>query len=152
MKSIELFVDGACSGNPGEAGIGVVVIDKGKTIKNISLSIGEATNNIAEYTALIFGLQEALILRADCLRVNTDSELLYNQINGNYKIKNRTLKSLFAQVDHLLKGFKRVEFKRVPREQNRNADMLATKAIKKEQAKVVAPLFVVGEESPSSEG
>ena len=152
MKSIELFVDGACSGNPGEAGIGVVVIERGKTIQNISLSIGPATNNIAEYTALIFGLQEALILRADYLQVNTDSELLYNQIKGSYKIKNTSLKSLFAQVDHLLKGFKRVEFKRIPREQNRDADRLATKAIKKEQAKVVAPLFVAGEESPSSEG
>ncbi len=152
MKSIELFVDGACSGNPGEAGIGVVVIEKGKTIKNISLSIGQATNNIAEYTALIFGLQEALILKADKVRANTDSELLYNQINGSYKIKNPTLKVLVAQVEHLLKGFKQVEMKRVPREQNRDADTLATKAIKKEQAKVVAPLFVVGEESPSSEG
>ena len=102
--------------------------------------------------ALIYGLQEALIVRADRVRVNTDSELLFHQIKGSYKIKNENLKVLHAQIKHLLNGFEKVEFKHVPREQNKKADMLATKAIKKEQAKVVAPMFTIGEESPSSEG
>ena len=152
MRAVELFIDGACQGNPGEAAIGVVVIEKNKEIKNISQAIGEATNNIAEYTALIYGLQEALILRADKIRINTDSELLYNQINGSYKIKNSNLKFLYAQVKHLFSGFKTIEVKHVPRKENQKADMLATKALKKEQAKMVAPLFTIGEESPSSEG
>ena len=152
MKRLELFIDGACSGNPGEAAIGVVVVEKDKVIKNISQAIGPATNNIAEYTALIYALQEALILRADKVRVNTDSELLYNQIKGSYKVKNTNLKFLCAQIQHLLTGFKAVEFKHVPRQDNRRADMLATKAIKKEQAKMVAPMFTIGEESPSSAG
>ena len=152
MKSVELFIDGACQGNPGPAAIGVVVTESGKAVKKISQAIGEATNNIAEYTALIYGLQEALILRVDKIRVNTDSELLFNQIKGHYKIKNTNLKFLHAQIKHLLGGFKSVEFQQVPREKNKEADMLATKALKQEQAKVVAPLFNLGEESPSSEG
>ena len=119
---------------------------------DFSQAIGPATNNIAEYTALIYALQEALILRADKVRVNTDSELLYNQIKGSYKIKNTNLKFLCAQIQHLLTGFKTVEIKHVPRQDNRKADMLAAKAIKKEQAKMVAPLFTIGEESPSSKG
>lgn len=151
-KAVELFIDGACQGNPGPAAIGVVVNENKKTVKNISQTIGEATNNIAEYTALIYGLQEALILRADKVKIHTDSELLFNQVKGTYKIKNPNLKFLHAQVKHLLEGFKNVEFQRVPREENKKADQLATKALKEEQAKVVAPLFTVGEESPSSEG
>lgn len=152
MKTLELFIDGACQGNPGPAAIGVVVLEDDKAIKNISQVIGDATNNIAEYTALIYGLQEALIQRADKVKVNTDSELLFHQINGRYKIKNINLKFLHAQVKHLLAGFKSVDFKHVPREQNKKADMLATKALKQEQAKVVAPMFTIGEESPSSVG
>ncbi len=152
MRILELFIDGACSGNPGEAGIGVMIVERDKVIKNISQAIGSATNNIAEYTALIYGLQEALILRADKIRVHTDSELLYNQIRGTYKIKNENLKFLHLQVKHLLGGFKTIKMKLVPREENRKADALATKAIKKEQAKMVAPMFTMGEESPSSEG
>ena len=152
MKAVELFIDGACQGNPGEAAIGVVVIEKGKEIKNISQAIGQATNNIAEYMALIYGLQEALIQRADKVRINTDSELLYNQVKGSYKIKNTNLKFLYAQAKHLFGGFKTIEVKRVPREENRKADMLAAKALEKEQAKMVAPLFTIGEESPSSVG
>ena len=152
MKTLELFIDGACQGNPGPAAVGVVVLEGGKTIKNISQAIGDATNNIAEYTALIYGLQEALIQRADKVKVHTDSELLFHQIKGSYKIKNANLKSLHTQVKHLLEGFKSVDFTHVPREQNKKADMLATKALKQEQAKVVAPMFTIGEESPSSVG
>ena len=152
MREVELFIDGACSGNPGESAVGVVIIENKKIIKEISQSIGQATNNIAEYTALIYGLQEALILRADKVSVNTDSELLYQQINGRYKVKNANLKHLHAQIMHLLSGLKTFEIRHVPREQNKQADMLATQAIKKEQAKMVAPLFNIGEESPSSEG
>ncbi len=151
-KVLEIFIDGACSGNPGPAGVGVVVIEDGKIIGNISQAIGDATNNIAEYTAFIYGLQEALILKAEAVKIYTDSELLYHQIKGEYKIKNSNLKFLSLLAQHLLKGFKNVEIKQVPREKNAGADKLATSAIKKEQAKMVAPMFNMGEESPSSEG
>lgn len=151
-EALELFVDGACSGNPGIAAVGVVIRQGKKTIKTISKFIGQATNNIAEYTALIYGLQEALILRAEKIQINTDSELLYHQVRGDYKIKNPNLKFLHALVQHLLTGFKKADIKHIPREKNHEADKLAVKAIKEEQAKMVTPLFNIGEESPSSEG
>ena len=151
-KNLELFIDGACSGNPGEAAVGVVVFEGQRIVRRISQSIGEATNNIAEYTALIFALQEALFLRAKDIRVNTDSELLYYQLKGEYKVKSTNLKLLFYLVNHLLEGFDSVHVRRIPREKNKEADALATRAIKKGQAKTVAPLFDSREESPSSAG
>ena len=122
---LEIFTDGACSGNPGPAAIGVVIKKNGETIKEISRSIGNATNNIAEYTAMIWALQEALVLKADEVFVKTDSELMYKQIIGEYKVKHEGIKPLFDQVKHLAGGFKQVEFKHVLREKNREADKLA---------------------------
>ena len=132
---LEIFTDGACSGNPGPAGIGVVISQNGQVIKRISKFIGEATNNFAEYTALIYALQEALVLKASEIKVSTDSELLYHQIKGRYKIKNEKLKNLFDQVQHLSQGFKRIDFERIPREKNQEADRLATQAVRKIQKK-----------------
>ncbi len=154
MKSeLEIYVDGACSGNPGLAGIGILIKKDQKVIKEISKPIGEATNNIAEYSALIYALQEAAILQAKDIRIYTDSELVFNQVNGQYKVKNQNLKFLFDQVQLLIKGFERVEIKHVLREKNKDADQLATSSLKKKQAKMVASLFEYeGEESPSSKG
>ena len=150
---LEIFVDGACRGNPGLAAIGVVIHQDGKCIKTVAKSIGEATNNIAEYTALIYALQEALVLKADKVKIFTDSELVFNQLIGSYQIKNEKLKTLFDQVKHLVRGFKKIEIKNIPREKNKEADKLASDVLKKKQAKVVAPLFEYsGEESPSSKG
>lgn len=143
-RTMEIFTDGACRGNPGPAGIGVVISRNGRVIKRISKSIGPATNNLAEYTALIYALQEALVLKALEVKVSTDSELLYHQIKGRYKIKNEKLKILFDQVQHLIRGFKRIDFECIPREKNREADRLAIQAVKKiqkKQARVVAPTF-----------
>ncbi len=153
---LEIFTDGACSGNPGPAGIGVVISRDGQVIKRISKFIGLSTNNLAEYTALIYALQEALILKASEIKVSTDSELLYHQIKGRYKIKNEKLKNLFDQIQHLSQGFKRIDFECIPREKNREADQLAVQAVReiqKKQATMVAPASIdVGEESPSSKG
>ena len=152
-EQLHIYIDGACSGNPGEAAIGVVLKKDGKTIKEIAKGIGEATNNIAEYSALVYALQEALILHEKKILVYTDSELLAKQLTGQYKIKNKNLQLLFEQVQHLTKGFESLEIKQIPREQNKEADKLATGLLKKKQAKVVAPLFEhSGEESPSSKG
>ena len=133
-ETLEIFIDGACQGNPGKAAVGVVVHRNGCVTKNISQLIGEATNNIAEYTALIYALQEALIQKADHVRINTDSALLYHQIVGDYKVKDQNLKSLWAQAEHLVKGFESFEINYIPRQQNKEADRLATQAILKNRS------------------
>ena len=91
--------------------------------------------------------------KATELQIFTDSELMFRQVTGAYKIKNEKLKFLFDQVQHLMGAFDHVDIKHVRRENNKQADRLATNAIKEKQAKVVAPLFEnIGEESPSSKG
>ena len=132
MKKFEIYTDGACSGNPGPAGIGFVIREKGKTIKEGSKGIGDATNNIAEYTALVYALQEALMLKADEVEVKADSELMCRQIQGIYKVKNANIKPLFEQVKHLVSGFRSFKIDHVRREGNTEADALSKKAIKKQ--------------------
>ncbi len=153
---LEIFVDGACSGNPGPAGIGVVIRRGGKTVAEISRPIGEATNNIAEYSALICALQEALVLKAAQVKIFTDSELMFHQLTGSYKVRDQKLKFLYDQVQQLKRGFANVELAHVPRAKNKEADKLATSSlntINKKQAKMVATLFDnSAEESPGSEG
>jgi ribonuclease HI len=137
MKELELYIDGASKGNPGPSGIGVVICKDGQTIKNIASFIGNTTNNIAEYTALIYGLQEGLMLKAESLKINTDSQLLYRQINKVYKIKNPNLLGLYNQAVHLLLNFKEVKINHISRQGNRGADKLANKAIKEAVKKKV---------------
>jgi len=137
MKELELYIDGASKGNPGPSGIGVVICKDGQTIKNIASFIGNTTNNIAEYTALIYGLQEGLMLKAESLKINTDSQLLYRQINKVYKIKNPNLLGLYNQAMHLLLNFKEVKINHISRQGNRGADKLANKAIKEAVKKKV---------------
>jgi ribonuclease HI len=132
VKELELYIDGASKGNPGPSGIGVVICRDGQTIKNISSYIGNTTNNVAEYTALIYGLQESLILKAESLKINTDSQLLYRQIKKVYKIKNPNIIGLYNQALHLMSAFKQISINNIPRQDNRGADKLATQAIKKQ--------------------
>ena len=128
-----IYVDGGSHGNPGPSGIGVIICDeKRNVVKNISKFIGNTTNNVAEYTALIYGLQEALILRADEVIINTDSELLAKQLSKEYKTKDAGLKPLYEQVSHLLTGFKKYEIKHIDRSENKGADKLANKAVGEE--------------------
>lgn len=132
-KRLSIYVDGCSRGNPGPSGIGVIVCDEnGEAFKDVSKYIGDATNNVAEYYALIYGLQEALILRADEVIINTDSELLAKQLSKEYKIKDAILKSLHEQVRHLLTGLKEYEIKHINRTENKGADKLANKAIGQE--------------------
>lgn len=130
MSPFEVYIDGASKGNPGPSGIGVVICRNGEVIKNISSYIGKATNNIAEYTALIWALEEGLMLKTDSLKVNTDSLLLYNQINKVYKIKSSNILGLYNQALHLIKAFNNFEITHISRRDNRTADKLATQAIK----------------------
>ncbi len=142
--ALDIFIDGACRGNPGPAAIGVVITRDDKTIAEISRCIGEATNNRAEYLAMIDALQEAITLHAKHVRISTDSELVYRQLTGVYRIKDEQLKAYFAQVLQLKSGLEHLELRHVPREQNKAADKLANKALDnlmKKQAKMVAPAF-----------
>lgn len=128
-KSIEIFIDGASRGNPGPSGIGVVFCDGTNAVKKLFKFIGNATNNIAEYTALIYALQEALIDRYDDVKIKSDSELLTRQIRGEYKVKNENLKPMYGQFLHLARGFKKIEVVTILRKDNGLADKLANKAI-----------------------
>ena len=124
------YIDGASQGNPGPSGIGVVVCDQDENVlDNINEYIGENTNNIAEYNALIYALQEGLIRKANSVTINTDSELLVKQLNGDYKVKDENIRRLFKQSQRLLKGFKQVQINHVERNKNKGADKLATKAV-----------------------
>jgi len=130
MKEFEIYIDGASKGNPGPSGIGVVICQDGRTIKNIASYIGNTTNNIAEYTALIYALQEGLILKTERIKINTDSQLLYRQINKVYKIKSPNILGLYNQALHLMAAFKQVSINHISRNENRGADRLASRAIK----------------------
>ena len=154
MKVFEVYSDGASSGNPGPAGIGVIIKADGSTVQTVSESIGEATNNVAEYMAVIRALKEAKALGAEYLKLRTDSELVFYQLKGEYKVKHLNLKPLHEEALGLLKSFKKVEFKVVPREDNKEADRLATSALKKIKAghDGRSDEFIIGEESPSSTG
>lgn len=131
MKEFEIFIDGASQGNPGPGGIGAVIVCGKEVIRNISKYIGECTNNIAEYSAFIFALEEALIMRLDKIKINTDSELLYRQLKGVYRVKNPDLKLYYEQAQRLMKGFKHLEINHIKRQYNKDADKLAAMAINK---------------------
>jgi ribonuclease HI len=130
MTGLKIHVDGASKGNPGPSGIGVVIRCDGRIIKEIAAFIGNTTNNVAEYTALIYALEESLILKAENVEINTDSQLLYRQIKKIYKVKSANIIGLHNQAAHLISAFKQVSIKHIPREENRDADKLATKAVK----------------------
>lgn len=129
MKRV-LHVDGASRGNPGPAAIGVVVSDaRWKALEEIGEYIGETTNNVAEYRALLRGLSAALAQRADEVEIRADSELLVRQLQGTFKVKSPALRALFDEVRALLERFDRWTIQHVPREANARADELANEAL-----------------------
>jgi len=129
MKRATIAVDGASKGNPGPAGIGVVISDEsGKVVREIGENIGQGTNNVAEYTALIRGLSEALDMGISHVVVNTDSELLARQMKGEYRVRNEGIAPLFACAIDLIGRFKTASVNHVTRDKNKKADKLASKA------------------------
>jgi len=131
MKLI-LYTDGGARGNPGPAAIGVIVYDSKKNvIKKISKYIGRATNNQAEYQALITGLIEAKKIKAENVECFSDSKLVVQQVNRKYKIKNKKLAQLFIKIWNLSQSFKKIKFSYIPREKNREADRLVNLALDK---------------------
>jgi len=126
---LHVYIDGASRGNPGPAGIGVVVKDRqGITLAEISEPIGQCTNNAAEYHALLRGLREAKLLGARTVRVFSDSELLVRQCNGEYKVKSAALRALFSDALALCREFEHAFVEQVAREDNELADRLARQA------------------------
>lgn len=121
-----VWCDGAARGNPGPAGIGVRITDAdGEVLAEIAEGIGIATNNVAEYTAAIRGLERAGELNGSEVLLRSDSRLLVEQLAGRFKVKNPTLQQLHLRASSLAAGFARIRFEHVPREQNADADRLA---------------------------
>jgi len=128
MKA-EIYSDGACRGNPGKAGIGIIIKQGEKILLEVSDYINHTTNNIAEYMAFIRALEEALILGITEVTSYADSELMVRQIKGEYQVKNEGLKPLFIQAKSLIKRFHKFSIHHVLREKNKRADELANKGI-----------------------
>jgi ribonuclease HI len=133
MSKLTIYTDGGARGNPGPAAIGVVIFDAaGKKIKSLGKYIGTATNNEAEYQALIAGLGLALELNADELECFLDSELVVKQLTGQYKVREERLKQLVMDVLRLKNKFKKISFHHLLREKNKLADKLVNDALDKE--------------------
>ncbi len=130
MRRLVIYADGAARGNPGPAGIGVVIEDeRGRVLKELSQFVGRKTNNQAEYMALIQGLEAAAEYQANAVQVRLDSELLVHQLRGEYKVKSPLLKPLRNKVQKLLAKYKVVGIEHIERQYNRAADRLANRAI-----------------------
>jgi len=137
-KSLELFIfiDGASRGNPGMAGAGVYITDReGMKIAEKGRFLGHKTNNEAEYGALLLGMQEAKRLGGESIRIYTDSELIERQVKGVYRVKEPHLRVLHGRVMEHIKEFDSFEIESIPREENREADLLANLAIEKRIAR-----------------
>jgi ribonuclease HI len=127
---LQLHIDGASRGNPGEAGYGVFVTDaKGAEVASLYGYLGRATNNVAEYQALLQALRFAEQRGATRVRVFSDSELVVRQVNGQYKVKHPDMQVLHGEARALMRRFRDVEIAHVRREQNREADKLANTAL-----------------------
>ncbi|MBV8950564.1 MAG: ribonuclease HI family protein [Actinobacteria bacterium] len=132
-EALVIYSDGGARGNPGPAAIGAVVQDPSTdpptTLATISRRIGVATNNVAEYEALIAALEAAQEFPAREIRVRADSQLLIRQLEGRYKVKHTGLRPLYDRARVLLSRYERVDLQHVPREENIVADALVNAAL-----------------------
>ncbi|HUU02108.1 MAG TPA: ribonuclease HI family protein [Myxococcota bacterium] len=127
---VVLYTDGASRGNPGPAGAGVLIADaRGEVLVERSEYLGETTNNVAEYKALLIGLAEIEKLAPARVVVRMDSELIVRQLNGVYKVRNAGLLPLFREAAGRIKKLGNIQVVHVPRDQNAGADRLANMAI-----------------------
>jgi len=155
-KNLKIYTDGGARGNPGPAGIGVIIKSKAcpersrriksqkpvlseveglKVVGGYSKYIGIATNNQAEYQAVVYGLERARQFKPEEVDVYSDSKLMVKQLNREYKIKNLKLGPLFIKIWNLQQSFKKVRFHYIPREKNKEADKLVNQAINKRSKK-----------------
>jgi len=130
VNKLVIHTDGVSRGNPGLAAIGATLKDeRGQLIASISRRIGWATNNQAEYKAIIAALETAIGLGVRQVELNSDSELVVRQINGQYRVKKEALKLLYQRVKELQGRLEGFTIKRIPRQQNKEADRLANRAL-----------------------
>jgi ribonuclease HI len=127
--SATMHIDGAARGNPGPAAYAVVIARDGGPVVEEAETIGTATNNVAEYTALVRGLELAADLGIKKLAIFSDSELLVKQMNGEYRVKNADLLVLYEEANRLKNSFTSVTITHVRREQNKRADALGNEAL-----------------------
>ncbi len=128
--TLVVHVDGGARGNPGPAAIGVVVSNReGEVLDELAERIGVATNNVAEYQALLKGLERAAALGAREVEIVNDSELVAKQLTGAYKVKHPSMKPLHEQAISALRGFDRWRIRSVPRAENAHADALVNAAL-----------------------
>ena len=129
-RALLLYSDGACRGNPGVGGAGALLVDsKGRVICSLKKFLGLCTNNIAEYKALILGLEAAVERRPKKLHIFIDSELLVKQVDGSYRVKHKNLKPLMGKVRDLLSSLESYTIQHIDRSENKKADELANEAI-----------------------
>jgi tryptophan 2,3-dioxygenase/ribonuclease HI len=137
---VVVHVDGGARGNPGPAAAAAVVsTPDGRVLDQVAVTLGHATNNVAEYRALLLGLERAAALGATEVEVVNDSELIAKQVTGEYKVKNRDLAPLHAQALELLRGFERWSIRSVPRAENAEADALVNRALDGEEIAPSSP-------------
>jgi len=130
MAKVTVNVDGGARGNPGPAAVGVVVRDSaGEVLEERGEKIGRATNNVAEYRALLLGIERAAAHGASELELVGDSELVVRQVEGRYKVKDATLKELYGEVKKALAPFASWSIHHVRRERNADADRLVNQAL-----------------------
>ena len=127
--TVTIYIDGASRGNPGDAGIGILIKEPGGKSREITKYLGTRTNNQAEYTALIEALESAKDLNGHPIRIFTDSLLVANQVNGLWKVKHAEIIPLNKKARSLFSGFDDIRIRHIPREQNSEADKLANQAI-----------------------
>ena len=145
---LHVYSDGAARGNPGPAGIGgVAKNERGTVVVEVSEYLGDATNNVAEYHALIRILEECAGRGYECVKVYTDSELMANQVTGGFKVKSKALRPLHAGVKALLEGYREVQVEHIPREKNIECDGLANIAIDEGLAGRRGPILKTGVEN-----
>jgi ribonuclease HI len=127
---VVVHVDGGARGNPGPAAIGIVISDPaGQVLDEVAETIGVATNNVAEYRALLRGIERAQALGADEIEIVNDSELVARQVSGAYKVKHPAMKPLYAEAIAALRRFAAWRIRSVPRAQNARADELVNEAL-----------------------
>ena len=132
IKRVVIFTDGTAEPNPGPAAIGATIKDEqGRLVTTISQGIGRTTNNQAEYRAVIAALEKAIELGAKQVDISLDSQLVVRQINRRYRVKNAALKPLYQQVKQLLSLLEGFTITHIPRQQNTEADNLASIALKR---------------------
>jgi len=130
MSRLTINVDGGARGNPGPAAIGVVVRETGGgVLEEVGERIGETTNNVAEYRALLKGIELAAALGGSELELVGDSELVVRQVEGRYKVKNAGMKELHEEVKRALRGFDSWSIRHVRRKENADADRLVNEAL-----------------------